>query len=161
MKTCSFCKTPAQKTSGEIPRALGEQDVQRLLTGADIFKKGSQWRPQIKFDIQSESWVTRPGASTIPRATAEPAWSTSAAGEHSPAWGSGQRYHLRGLNPSHTPSLAACACTEHCHPQPAAAALPGCWDRTRHGWTSRWVSWERGVCSCWYQYSFCLLSPIL
>lgn len=61
--------------------AFGEQYVQRLLTGADRFNTGSQWRPQIKFDIQSQPWVSRAGAAAIPRATAEPAWGISAAGE--------------------------------------------------------------------------------
>lgn len=70
----------------------------------------------------------------------EAAWSISAAGECLPA----QRYHW-GLWIPHIPSLAACACTEHCHPQPAAAAPPGCWDRT-HEWAEKGQS---AAFACW------------
>lgn len=111
----------------------------------DIFQTGSQWRAQIKSAIQAQPWVARRGAPTIPRATAEPACSISAAAELLPARGSGQRYQLRAENPSHLPRLAACACTEHCHPQPAAAALPGCWTELGTRWAEKGQSALFGI----------------
>lgn len=73
-----FCKIQIQtKTSRVIPRASRKQYLQRLLTGAEIFKMGSQWRPQIKFDVQSQPQETRSRASSIPPAVAELVWSIS------------------------------------------------------------------------------------
>lgn len=168
----NFCKTQVQtKTSRVIPRASGKQYLQRLLTGAEIFKTGSQWRPRIKFDVQSQPRVTGHRASSIPPATAELAWSISAevvASAYLPGF-LAEGIVCGGRNLRTSPAWLGSEPWWPClHKAPPSTAEGSCcgsllaWGESiRHGRTLSWVSWERGVWYCRYCYSVCLLSPIL
>lgn len=103
------CTTQIQtKTSRVIPRASGKQDLQRLLRRAEISKTGSQWRPQIESDLQSQPQATGPAVSSIPPAMAELVWNISAAvvARSNLPGVLGQRDHLWQVTSLHVPSLA-------------------------------------------------------
>lgn len=134
MKMCSFCKTPVQKSSWGIPQALG-------------YSMYTYWHIQNRVPVESTNriWYPVSALSSQTWSIRHPLCHSRASLEHLCCWWA---LTLPGFWPKESPegweslthSQPGCLCLHRALPQPAAAALPGCWDRTRHAW----VSWKKG-----------------